>query len=289
VTGHDGGRGDVGTPLRPGRALIGWMTPEAGVLALNRKRQDLRPTPEQLSQLEKARAAVAARSEGVDQEGAVTAAPPELDEHMAHLTQAFPHVLDGGWRPALVDLARLCVFQPFVLTDGVDERLGGLVLDNIPALAAVTLPAGPTTDYQTVFDYERNAWLLSSPDPNLQVTTRFKSAVPGQTHNVSAVGFHVVMARSVLQIGRFQDRWFLRDGYHRAFGLLRRGLRWVPALVREYANVADMLPKGMLQRPAFLGPRPPLMPDYFDDEVAADALVPFGRKVVLVQAMELRL
>ena|SRR5712692_24341 len=45
---------------------------------------------------------------------------------------------------------------------------------------------------------------------------------------------------SFLQVARFQDRYFLRDGYHRAFGFLSRGIWRVPAFVREFGRTEEM-------------------------------------------------
>jgi hypothetical protein len=45
----------------------------------------------------------------------------------------------------------------------------------------------------------------------------------------------------------------------------------------------------MLPPAVFLGPRPPLLTSYLDDHVAADVLVPPQRKLIVLQATELRL
>ncbi len=42
----------------------------------------------------------------------------------------------------------------------------------------------------------------------------------------------------------------------------------------------------MLPHDAFLGDRPPYLPDFLDDEVAADMMIPAADKLVMVQALE---
>jgi hypothetical protein len=214
--------------------------------------------------------------------------PAELNEHAAKLREVAGHLFELGWQPAMVDLTRVCTFQPVVCTD-YDTRMTGLVPQSLMSLARVTFPLGPTPDYQMNFDPTRNAWLLSSPDPNLQVTTRFTGPAPPSLPHVRVYGFHVAMSRSVMEVGRYQGRWYLRDGYHRALALLRLGVRWVPSLVREFTELEKLLPSGMLPPAVFTGPRPPLLSSYFDDEVAADVMVVPQRKLIILQATELRL
>jgi hypothetical protein len=46
-------------------------------------------------------------------------------------------------------------------------------------------------------------------------------------------GFAVALNPSYMQVVHYRGRYFLRDGYHRAYGLLSRGITVVPAFVRE--------------------------------------------------------
>jgi hypothetical protein len=48
---------------------------------------------------------------------------------------------------------------------------------------------------------------------------------------MQAFTFFVSMGASYIQVARYQGRSFLRDGYHRAVGLLRAGVSQVPAVV----------------------------------------------------------
>src|SRR5437879_13199973 len=105
---------------------------------------------------------------------------------------------------------------------------------------------------------------------------------------VNAFGFVVAVATSMLQVASYHGRYLLRDGYHRAYGFLSRGITRVPALVREVATFDALgLPIGLLPQDAFLGDRPPLLVDYLNDEVAADVVMPVTQQVVSIQASEL--
>ena len=104
---------------------------------------------------------------------------------------------------------------------------------------------------------------------------------------MSAYGFSVVLTPSYLQVAKFEDRYILRDGYHRSFGLLARGITHVPAFVRDFESMEQLgLPPGLLPQTAYLGERPPVLTDYSDDAVAADVQVPSTQKVIAIQALE---
>jgi hypothetical protein len=98
-------------------------------------------------------------------------------------------------------------------------------------------------------------------------------------------GFAVRQQQSYVQVARLGDRYFLRDGYHRAYGLLAAGIRYVPALVKDFPSFEEVgLPPGLLPQGAYLGDRPPLLTDYLDDSVAANTSLPVAQKMVVVQA-----
>jgi hypothetical protein len=149
---------------------------------------------------------------------------------------------------------------------------------------AVSLPIATPTALPVAFDPSKNTWIFSSPNPNLRVLGRFNGqAQPGQ----NVFGFVVGISASFLSAAVYQNRYLLRDGYHRAFGFLSRGINRVPAFVREFATYEELaLPAGMLPQDAFLGERPPTLPDYLDEHVSAEIQIPVTQKVVLIQGVD---
>jgi hypothetical protein len=108
-----------------------------------------------------------------------------------------------------------------------------------------------------------------------------------EANGMPGFGFVVTVGVSFVQVVRFQDRYVLRDGYHRAFGLLSRGITHVPAFVRDFDTAENLAPAGMLPHGAWLGPRPPVLRDYHDDLVSESVTLPDGRRMVVIQALEL--
>jgi hypothetical protein len=100
-------------------------------------------------------------------------------------------------------------------------------------------------------------------------------------------GFGVAVAASYIQVARFQNRYVPRDGYHRAFGLLSRGITRAPAFIRDFDTAENLAPAGMLPENTWLGDRPPLLGDYHDDRVAETVSLPARHPMVVIHALEL--
>jgi hypothetical protein len=69
---------------------------------------------------------------------------------------------------------------------------------------------------------------------------------------------------------------------------MQHGIHLVPALVTEAMSVEDIhLRRGMLPIDIVLGNRAPLLPDYFDNDVAAEVELPMQRRVLVIQGLDL--
>ena len=91
-----------------------------------------------------------------------------------------------------------------------------------------------------------------------------------------------------MQVAYYRDRYLLRDGYHRAYGFLSRGITRAPTFLRRFLTFEEMrLPAGLLPQDAFLGDRPPMLVDYLDNQVSAEILLPATQKIVVIQGLEL--
>jgi hypothetical protein len=57
--------------------------------------------------------------------------------------------------------------------------------------------------------------------------------------------------------------------------------------VRPDLPLAELVPPGMLEFEVFMGDRPPVLPDYWDERVSCPVPAAAPRKVILVRASEL--
>jgi hypothetical protein len=274
---------------RSSRALIGWMTAAQAEMVLGGYTLGQEVPAENRELARSAREAVASRPPGLDQTDLLSEVPPELDEHVARLRQnpVGAAMFQQGWNVALVDLARVCAFQPTVVADAAVERVQDVKSDDLAAIAAVTLPTSAAEPPRVQYDPSRQAYMAVSPNVNLKIVGNVWCPAPDGSGAV-ILGFSVLAPPSFLNVVRFRDRVILRDGYHRAYGFLGRGITHVPAFTRTMETIEDVIPPGtFLPQDSYLGDRPPVLPDYLNDQVAATVRLPAVQKMVLIQGTEL--
>ncbi len=272
---------------RKARTLIGWLPEQEGALWIAGREMKQAPEPAHLEACQRARAAVAAREAGIKQNDLFSPLPAELEAHIQAL-QANPksaRALSAAGTPRMVDLRWVCAAQPTVATEDAVARVHGISGADLLALAKLTLPLSEDARIPVVFDQHKNAWIVSSPNPNLRVAGAFEAS-PGA--GLLGYGFIIEQPKSYLHVCGVAGRYFLRDGYHRAYGLLAGGITHVPALVSDVASFAEaQMPPGLLAPTEYLGPRPPMLVDYLSDNVAHDSAMPVTTKIIALQALEL--
>jgi hypothetical protein len=202
--------------------------------------------------------------------------------------------LGMNWRPAIVDLRRVLTFQKIIFTDGLEERLKAAGAED--GLYEICLPrTQPSHPLGAFTDADGKGFTISSFNPNLRIAAGQISEAqvapgPGMpTVTMQAVTLLVFMGTSFLQVVRYRDRSFIRDGYHRAAGLLRAGIYHVPCIFIEaesFEQVGPVQVPGAFSYETLYSPRPPFLADFWNDEVAADVSQPAVRKVVRVRGEE---
>lgn len=274
---------------RPARALLGWMNESEALLMLAGRRHDITPSEEQKHLAAKLRNAVAGRPVGVDQTRIEQPPTDDLGPYIADLAKgaAAAGLMKAGWKVALVDLTRVCAAQPLVHTDHAAERVAGVDAKDVSAIAAISLPISQPVQLPATFDQVQKAWVLTSANPNLRLTGVGQALTP---NGAPLFGFTVALLTSFVRVARYQRRYILVDGYHRAHGFLRRGINVVPAFVSDVPSFEALgLPTvGMLPQDAYLGDRPPVLPDYLSDAVAAEVMVPGTQKTIVIAGLELQ-
>jgi hypothetical protein len=272
------------------RILLAWMNEPQARAALVGGNSAGQLTDDQESRLASARAELKNRPGGVDQADLIRPLPAGMRDYITRL-QADPQAADyfaDGFRPALVDLSRLCVFQPSVHTGQVAERVADVNTDDVRALAEITLPLDDPPRVIPQFDQERLTFTTNLASQNLHIVGAFGGpAEDDLPPGTVSVGFHLRVITSFVQVASIQGRYFLRDGYHRGLGLIQRGVRYAPALVRSDLPLAELVPPGMLEFEVFMGDRPPVLPDYWDERVSCPVPAAATRKVIIVRASEL--
>jgi hypothetical protein len=257
-------------------------------------RDDASLTPAQRALLERARLRVAERPSAlaIPTTQVVAPLPAQLMPHAEELRTKNPGLFADGWEMVVVDLRQVSALQPVVHLDHAVPRTEGTDGADLVTIAALTVPTVHDAPLRASFDEARNTWVIASSNRNLRLIGRFTAPVAGAplypgASNPPGFGFVVTVVPSYLQVAEFRGRHVLRDGYHRALGLLTRGVNLAPALVRQISAVEDLTVPGALPQEAYLGSKPPMLPDYLDDDVATEVWLPESQKMVLIQGMEL--
>jgi hypothetical protein len=266
------------------RWLIGFSEAEASVQALAGRRQSEYDRPEHRERAAEALRAAAQRRPSFGLDGVVSEAPPEIAARQEALAQepGLAEAFATGIRIGLVDLRRVCALQSGVM---VDQPAPDLDPGDLDAILTYTIrpPERPAVDVQ--YDSARKAWVILAPDPNLRVVGEFRTDLQ---EGAIGLGFELRQFGSSVRAVRHHDRWVLVDGYHRAVGLLARGINVVPALVGDAPTEALVKGAAGIRPEVFLGPRPPMLPDFWDDEVSAEVDLPATTRVLLVEALDVR-
>ena len=158
-----------------------------------------------------------------------------------------------GWSLGVVELREVCSLQQGVASQHAADRVADIDPDDVVSIADVTLPSSKVEALPIQFDQLRNAWIISAPNANLKIMGGFQAEVQA---GVTGVGFGIAIAASFLQVALHHGRYVLRDGYHRAFGLLSRGVTYAPAFIRDFGVGELGVGQGLFSTAVYLGPRP---------------------------------
>ena len=120
-------------------------------------------------------------------------------------------------------------------------------------------------------------------ESEVMVTTQSGGQMP-----LHIYGYFAIYGGPWMQVARLQSRWFLRDGYHRAYTLLKRGIERVPCVVVSAGALTDLgfVRPGFVAPEVLVGDRPPRVGDFINSEFAIDGSIVPVRKVVRIRAEE---
>lgn len=187
---------------------------------------------------------------------------------------------DGlDWHVGVVDLRRLISFQRRLVLaqpDSAEPR------DAVDWSARVDIAFPWRRRSEFTHDINRAGLTLSSANPDL--TLRLKHS--GDASEAFAIDVH--HGSPFMEVGCYRGRWFLRDGYHRAYRLLRSQTFEVPAVVIHARSLEELgsnqewfFPERIL-----FSRRPPAVTDFLSDDLVLRWGRPARRKVVRVTITE---
>lgn len=280
--------------------LLAWLERDEAVAALLGRRvpapgEDVRS---QISAWEAKRATLMARPPYA----LPTPVLEPLPEILAEKGGAFQQRPDvkaifGGfdWTVGVANLDHVLSFQRQVVLEQIEERTAAVSQDKWDELFLLCLPeARPTEQMGALMEQSGKAITFSSLNPNLRVAGHATQEINvASTPNqpgvpMKFIGFVVNLGTSFLQVVEYNGRWFVRDGYHRCYGLMQKGISRVPCVfikARNFAETGAEQPE-FLRFETLFGERPPFVKDFLDDEVSVTVQQRAVRKVVRITAEE---
>lgn len=144
---------------------------------------------------------------------------------------------DKNWKFQMVEVAPLLAFQYHVLVDHSDNRCATVKdVPSIDEMIKLCLPQQPE-NYQiqtTVTD--RSAVIKCS---NLNVNIGARGVIEIDPRGPKPIGILVSGNLPFVEVSRFNGYCYLRNGYHRAYGLARRGATHIPCVLRDVASIDE--------------------------------------------------
>jgi len=280
------------------RALIGWLPNEQEAAQFLLGRNPL-PTDDvaALQQIiAECRAAVASRP-------AFTPTNPIVDtgdDPMLRAVKERPEVQAAfaglTWFPATVNLREVLAFQKIINTEGLESRLA-TARTSKEELFELCLPENqPLPPTGAIIDLDGKGMTVSALNPNLRIIgnrvseAQVNTAPGAPSMKVMALTLFVNMGNSYLQVVRYNDRYFIRDGYHRAVGLLRENIDVVPCIVIEARNFEQVVVSGQqhlfLPYEVLYSSHPPRLTDFWDDTASRTVTRLATRKVIRIRGDE---
>jgi hypothetical protein len=192
---------------------------------------------------------------------------------------------DGlAWQPAIVDLRKLIAFQRQIRFACDDD----FRIEKTPTWRHLFDLALPINRKQPHF-----AVSVTADRKSLTIRTQCPSLTVQFAHEIdNGLGPVQLVARAgspYFEVASYRGRWFLRDGYHRSFLLLKQGICHVPAVVVCAETLTQLGAVGhkFFTEDVLFSERPPMVKDFLDEEMVACFAGPRQQKVMRVSIQEL--
>ena len=195
------------------------------------------------------------------------------------------------WTVGYADLTQgVLSYQRIVITEDSQKRVASLDVSDSTSLYELCLPPAETTQLQVAVDQTQGSFTASSPNPNLRLGGfgAFQTAVGPAGQPQQVFGYQLSLGTSFVQLTEYQDRWMVRDGYHRIYGLLQKGISKVPCVIvkaQRFEETGAGRP-GFFDYELMFGERPPRVTDFVSSEFSFGVKVQAVMKVVRIRAEE---
>jgi hypothetical protein len=164
------------------------------------------------------------------------------------------------WFLGVIDLRLLLAFQRRIVLDAAAQQPPLPAADDWDGLTDLSF----SEQKPVVCDAVRGdaSVLLRSTNPNLRFRITDSRSSPIAIHSGSPF----------FEVAQYQDRWFLRDGYHRAFRCLQAGVFHLPAVVVQARTLKELgaVHPWFFPTEVLFSAAPPRVIDFLDDALVME-------------------
>jgi hypothetical protein len=189
------------------------------------------------------------------------------------------------WTLGIIDLRLLLAFQRRLVFSTTQHASYIPQQDDWSQLLSLTIGFQRSTEHHFVRNGKVAGGLdisLHSSNPDLQLRLS-PNAVPS-----GHLPFSLYGGSPFFEVAELCGRWFLRDGYHRAYRLLQAGVHRVPAVIIHARTIDELGPTD----PWFFGEeqlfsdRPPRVTDFLEEDMVLRYERIAFRKVIRIRVEE---
>lgn len=273
-------------PLQSLRALIGFMTLEEARAYLNCKYLGTSLDESRLRQiLEPAAEAVAGLSPFAPNAPDILSVPSQFADYLEAVRRSpafVQHFASSDCDFSIFPIANLVAFQRDLVIDSVHAASRPVSKETNLQLLEYCLPLNWNSEVQVGANFEGRSVSFTSWDRNLELSI---SVDPTATH------FAMFLRPPFVQVAELDGKYFLKNGYHRAYWLAKSGISHVPCILIHCRNLTEV----GAARPAFFSAsllqsnRPPLITDFLNPHLAASLERPPSKRVISVSWQEMEI
>ena len=177
-----------------------------------------------------------------------------------HDLQAEMRGLD--WSLGVVDLRRLLAFQRRLSFDSTLPAMTVPSQGDWGGLSEIAFASPNPVVCDVSHNSEKKTVTLQSSNPNVQLRVTQDPAMP----------VAVYAGSPYFEVAQYAGRWFLRDGYHRAYNLLRAGIFRLPAVIvraRTLEELGAVQPR-FFSEAILLSEHPPMVTDFLNESLTIE-------------------
>ncbi len=167
-----------------------------------------------------------------------------------------------SWSLGIVDLRALLAFQRRLAFRQPISKLSMPAAHDWPALVALSFGLSEKVECKITHDRSSQTLLVSSNNPNLHI----------RTTNDAASLLRIQSTGPFFEVACFRERWFLRDGYHRAYALLLAGVFEVPAVIVHASSMEELgaTQPWFFSEELLFSEAPPSIMDFLNDDLTLE-------------------